>query len=970
MRIAFNTTVENIVQDNDLRGMKQIMPLFFCLCSSLLGIAQEATSSEARIKAHEHRLQAIVESPLTGISFRSVGPTVMSGRVVDLAVNPADPTHFFVAYASGGLWETQNNGASFSPLFDDQAVMTIGAIAVNWKDSSIWIGTGEVNSSRSSYSGVGMYFSDDKGKTWKHRGLGETQHIGRVIIDPDNSQVVWVASLGKLYSDAGQEGVFKTTDGGTTWKHVLDQGVGAVDMVIHPEDNDILFASLWDRDRKAWDFQGNGPKSGIYRSTDAGESWEKISTEASGFPQGEGVGRIGLDVASTEGKTYLYAIHDNQARRAKEEKPSSAKLEKFVFQNMSKADFLALDEEKVKTFLKDNDFPEKYDIAYIKEKISKDEIIPKALYDYLADANADLFDTPVIGAEVFLFDTENETWKKTHNGYLDDVVYSYGYYFGLIKVHPNQPEKLYIAGVPLLHSNDGGATWKGINPGNVHADHHALWIDPNKDGHLINGNDGGINISYDNGAHFINCNSPAVGQFYTVQVDNAEPYQIYGGLQDNGVWRGPSNYKASQDWLQSGEYPYKMIMGGDGMQIEVDSRDNETVYTGYQFGHYYRLEKNGKQTYFHPSHELGESALRWNWQTPIHLSMHNQDILYMGSNKMHRSMNQGEHWESISPDLTVGGKEGNVPFGTITSIDESPLKFGLLYTGSDDGKVYVSPDGGNSWKDISAGLPASLWVTRVEASQHDKNRVYVTLNGYRQDHMDAYAYRSDDQGKTWKRIGTNLPAEPVNVILEDDKDSNILYVGTDHGLYISMDGGDKFSAAMNGIPHVAVHDLVIQKREEDLIVGTHGRSIYVANIAPLRAISGHENEMLVLSMDTLKGSKYWGGAGWSTWFGFYEPSLDILFSEQEQAACHYEVKSPKGTVLYIGEIKAGNGLQSVPYDLTFENWAVSHLEKERKKLDLKLPEKAKNGKRYLDAGSYQVLLQCGKKSATSALIIQ
>ena len=947
------------------------MPLFFCLLLSAPFSAQDASSYEARKKAFEQRTQFIETSPYSGISFESVGPTVMSGRVVDLAVNPKDPAHFFVAYASGGLWETVNNGASFTPLFDDQMVMTIGAIAVNWKDTSIWVGTGEVNSSRSSYSGVGMFFSADKGKNWEHRGLGDSHHIGKVLIDPEDKDVVWVASLGRLYTDGQQEGVFKTIDAGKTWKHVLNQGAGAVDMVIHPENPELLYAALWDRDRKAWDFQGNGEKSGIYRSMDAGENWGKISGPESGFPQGEGTGRIGLDVASSQGKTYLYAIHDNQGRRPRhEEKKKSDTLEKSSFETMSKTDFLKLDEENVSSFLKENNFPEEYSYAYVYNAILDDKLLPKALSDYLNDANSDLFDTPVIGAEVFLFDESKDIWNKTHNGYLDDVVYSYGYYFGLIKAHPRHPEKLYIAGVPLLYSHDGGVTWKGINPSNVHADHHALWINPEREGHLINGNDGGINITYDNGAHFINCNSPAVGQFYTVQVDDAKPYRIYGGLQDNGVWRGPSNYKASDDWHMSGDYPYKMIMGGDGMQIEVDTRDNETVYTGYQFGHYYRIDKNGKQTYFHPSHKLGETPLRWNWQTPIHLSKHNQDILYMGSNKLHRSLDKAEHWEAISEDLTHGGKAGNVPFGTLTSIDESPLKFGLLYTGSDDGKVYLSPDAGSTWKDISAGLAADLWVSRVEASQHDVNRVYVTLNGYRQDHMDSYVYRSDDQGKTWNRIGKNLPAEPVNVILEDDKNAQILYLGTDHGLYLSTNGGATFNAFMKGLPHVAVHDLVIQKREEELIVGTHGRSLYKANISPLRMIQGLDEKLAVLPIDTLRGSKYWGESAWSQWFGFNEPDLDIQIYEVEEVPCHYEVKTEKGTILYLGQIEISNGLQAVPYDLTMEEYAVKHLEKERKNSTIGVPEIAKNGKRYLNTGIYKVQLQCGKKSALREFIIQ
>ena len=950
--------------------MKHILPLVLALLISTISSGQEPTPASERLKAFQSRSQAINQSLFSGVSLRSVGPTVMSGRVVDLAVDPSDATHFFVAYASGGLWETKNNGQSFDPLFDDQAVMTIGAIAVNWQDTSIWVGTGEVNSSRSSYSGVGMYFSPDQGKTWEHRGLADSHHIGRVIVHPGDANTVWVASLGRLYTEGDEEGLFKTTDGGKTWKHVLSESVGAVDLVIHPENPDILYAALWDRDRKAWNFQGNGPSSGIYRSMDAGESWELITGPESGFPQGEGVGRIGLDISAEGGKSFLYALHDNQGRRPKEKEEEKKGLQRKDFETMSRADFLALDQEKVKTFLKENDFPEKYSYDFVKKAIDKNEIIPSALSDYLADANSDLFDTPVIGAEVYLLDHESGQWKKTHEGYLDDVVYSYGYYFGLIRVHPRDPEQIYIAGVPLIYSNDSGATWTSINPENVHADHHALWIDPERSGHLINGNDGGINISYDNGAHFVNCNSPAVGQFYTVQVDNAKPYNIYGGLQDNGVWKGPSTYEASSNWLQNGDYPYKMIMGGDGMQVEVDPRDNETVYTGYQFGHYYRLKEGEESLYIHPMHELGEKSLRWNWQTPIHLSTHNSDILYMGSNKLHRSMDKGATWEAISGDLTGGGIEGNVPFGTLTSIDESPLKFGKLFTGSDDGKVYVSLDAGHDWTDISAGLPAALWVSRVEASQHAENRVYISLNGYRNDHMDAYVYRSDDEGQNWKRIGTDLPKEPVNVILEDDSNENILYVGTDHGLYVSVDRGRSFTALMTGLPHSPVHDLVIQKREEDLVVGTHGRSIYVADISTLRKLADAGPEMQVFIPDSLTGSKRWGASSWSVWMGANEPKMDIAFYEMETSACHVDILSGKGTLLTMLNAEPLNGLQSLSYDLTLDEAALTRLKAERKRSKTDMPKEATNGKTYLDKGDYTLQLVCGTKSIKKPLLIR
>ncbi|NND94034.1 MAG: glycosyl hydrolase [Flavobacteriales bacterium] len=935
----------------------------------------EATNGASRLKEFDKRMEMVSSSELKGIQFRSVGPTVMSGRVVDIAVDPKDPTHFFVAYASGGLWETKNNGHSFIPLFDEESVMTIGAIAVNWNDTSLWIGTGEVNSSRSSYSGVGVYYSSDKGKTWDNKGLADSQHIGSIIVHPEDGNIVYVASLGPLYSAGGQKGVFKTTTGGDTWYQTLDMGVGAVDMVIHPTNPDILYASVWDRHRDAWNFQGNGAKSGIYKSSDGGENWTSISKENSGFPQGDGVGRIGLTVTVEGESTHLYAIHDNQARRPKEfgeEEEQLSNLKKGAFKEMTKAEFLALKKSEVEEFLGSNNFPEKYSYSYIKKRIEDEELEPSALYDYLSDANTDLFDTPVIGAEVYCYDDSNGGWSKTHEGYLDDLVYSYGYYFGLIQVQPGDKDKIYIGGVPLLYSEDGGKNWKNINPENVHADHHVVWLNPDRPGHIINGNDGGINISYDNGEHYLNCNSPAVGQFYTVQVDNADPYNIYGGLQDNGVWKGPSYYEASSSWYQSGKYPYEMLMGGDGMQIEVDPRDNETIYTGYQFGHYYRIKEGEKPLYFHPSHELGEKPLRWNWQTPIELSSHNPDILYMASNKLHRSMDRGLNWEAVSADLTRGGKEGNVPFGTLTSISESPLEFGRFIVGSDDGKVHVKTEK-SEWIDVSdkigKGLTEELWITRVIASVHEEERLYLSANGYRKDNMGQHLYVSNDFGSSWNYLGADLPSEPINVVLEDPADEDILYVGTDHGLYVSLDRGESFQALMNGLPHAPVHDIVLQERENELVVGTHGRSIYVADIDKLRQLDDIASGPYLFAIDSLNGSDRWGKAGWSKWFGVNEPELHIYFHESSDSQCQVNILSNRGTVLNTLEPQANNGLQSFTYDLTIDEKSLENYKKDLKKLKEQLQEAGENGKYYLKKGTYKVELNCGGKSDKKELII-
>ena len=388
-----------------------------------------------------------------------------------------------------------------------------------------------------------------------------------------------------------------------------------------------------------------------------------------------------------------------------------------------------------------------------------------------------------------------------------------------------------IVGFDLELSTDGGKTFKAKDKVSTHADWHACWINPKNNNHWIAGNDGGMNVTYDNGDHWFKANTPAVGQFYNITTDDAKPYNVYGGLQDNGVWYGSSTTKDSEQWNYENPYPWKRMGGGDGMQVQVDTRDNKTLYSGSQFGFYSRRSTDGgRGLSIHPMHNLGTEPLRYNWQTPILLSKHNQDILYYASNRFHRSLNKAENMETLTGDLTNGKKEGDIPFGTATTISESPLKFGLIYVGTDDGNIQVSKDGGYTFTLVSKKLPQGLYVSRVKASQYKLSRVYATLNGYRNDHFSAYVYVSEDFGDTWTAIGKNLPTGPVNVIIEDVKHEDILYVGTDNGLYTSFNKGVTFMNMSHNLPNVPIHDLVIQTRENELVVGTHGRSIFITKL--------------------------------------------------------------------------------------------------------------------------------------------
>ncbi len=919
----------------------------------------EATSGADRLASFEDRMAHMDSSLLRNVEFTSIGPTIMSGRIVDIDANPDDPTHIYVAYASGGLWRSINNGQSFVPLFDYEAAMTIGDIAVDWdRDETIWVGTGENNSSRSSYAGTGIYRSDDGGETWQHKGLAETHRIGRIVLHPEKAGTLWVAALGALYSSNPNRGVYKSTDGGATWRKTLfaSSYAGAVDLVMDPGNSDVLYAAMWHRERRAWNFVEGGEDSGIYKSVDGGESWTRLA-----FPAGPGVGRIGL---AMHGSDVLYAVIDNQDRRPstgdEEEKPV---LTRESLRSMTREEFLASDTAAVQTYLDDNGFDDEYPAEVIFKMVHDGEIEPVHLVWYVEDANRELFDTPVTGAEVYRSDDAGVTWRKTHEDYLDRVYNSYGYYFGEIRVDATDDNIVYVLGVPLLRSGDGGATWSSIGGPHVHADHQAMWVNPNRTGHLISGNDGGINITYDDGEVFFKANTPAVGQFYAIGVDDADPYHVYGGLQDNGVWGGPHTYQFSYGWYASGEYPYDRYLGGDGMQVEIDTRTNNLIYTGSQFGFYVRIDKEtGRRTGIRPRHTLGERPLRFNWQTPIHLSRHNQDVLYFGTNKLHRSFDRGDSWETLSGDLTLGGRKGDVPYGTLTTIDESPLRFGLLYAGSDDGLIHVSKDGGYTWERISDALPENLWVSRVEASSHALGRVYVTLNGYRWDHFKPYVYRSDDFGATWTFLAEALPNEPVNVILEDPDSENVLYVGTDLGLYVSLDRGISFMSAGSSLPHAPVHDLKIQAREKHLLTGTHGRSIYRADISHIQALTGElmASPLHVFAIDPVIRRGFWGRQT-AVWLDPVVPAVTFTYWSAEAGEATVRVLNSENVAVRTLTDRAERGLNYLSYDLAADS---SYAEDAGGAW-----ETADNGMYYLVAGDYRVEVTIGARSSAATMSV-
>lgn len=928
------------------------------------------TSAVDRLKSFTDKILKQQISPFKNVEFQSIGPSVMSGRVVDIDVNPEDPTIFYVAYASGGVWKTSNNGISFTPIFDTEATLAIGDIAVDWKRNIIYVGTGENNSSRSSYPGLGIYKSTNEGANWENIGLIETHRIGRIVIDPNNPDIIYVAALGHLFSSNQDRGIYKTTDGGRNWKQVLfvNDNTGGIDLVIDPINSNNIYAALWYRERRAWHGFEAGKTSGIYRSTDGGTSWVLITNGTNGFPVDTGTGRIGLTICPNNPE-ILYAVLDNLNPREKKETKYVEAVTKELLKKISIEEFLKLSDDDLNNFLDRYNFPEKYNSTNIKQMVRDKKIKPSDLAEYTETASSRMFEIDYIGAEIYRTTDRGNRWYKMNTDYINDMFYSYGYYFANIRVAPYDTSDIYVLGVPLLRSTNGGQSFYAILNENVHVDNHALWINPNRRGHLILGNDGGINISYDYGNTWFKANTPPVGQFYSVNVDMAKPFNVYGGLQDNGVWYGPSTYKASYGWYQSGDYPYKSLMGGDGMQVVIDTRDNNTIYTGYQFGNYYRIDRAKKQyKYITPQRDIGEPEYRWNWQSPICISEHNQDIIYFGSNYLHRSLNKGDKFEIISPDLTNGGKIGKVPYGTLTTIHESPLKFGLLYTGSDDGRVCVSKDNGVSWKTISDNLPQYYWVSRVQASRFDTATVYVSLNGFRWDNFEPLIYYSTNYGESWIQIGSDLPLEAVNVIKEDPKNPNVIYVGTDGGCYVSIDKGKHFHPIFKGMPNVPIHDLVIHPTESKLVVGTHGRSLYIADVHLIESLvdSIITKELFIFDIPPITYDKYWGIKTYE-WKEAETPLVTISFYSNANSRVMIKIQTLDSVVVFEKDLNVDYGLNFFNYDLTVDHQFIEAYKTYLDKNGIKDFRISDTGKYFLREGKYLVTIS-NQRITTSAML--
>ncbi len=828
---------------------------------------------------------------LSGLKFRSVGPAITSGRIADFAVNPERPKEYYVATASGGVWKTQNAGTTYQPIFDSQGSYSIGCISLDPNNSQVvWVGTGENNNQRSVAYGDGVYMSSDGGSSWKHMGLKNSEHIGKILIHPENSNVIYVAAIGPLWSSGGDRGLYQSTDGGKTWNAILtiDEHTGIDDVIIDPRDPQVMYASAYQRRRHVFTYLGGGPGSGLYKTVDGGKTWNKINK---GLPSVD-KGRMGIAL-SPANPEILYAIVE------------------------------------------------------------------------AAQGKGGFFKSTNRGA----------SWQK-QSGYS-----SSGNYYQELVADPADPHKVYSMNTWMQVTTNGGKSFKNVGEDFKHVDNHCLWINPQDTEHLLAGCDGGIYESFDGAATWqFKANLP-ITQFYKVALDNSEPfYYIYGGTQDNFSMGGPSrtnsgNGIANSEWF--------MTHGGDGFESAVDPENPNIVYAQSQYGVLVRYDKlSGEELGIQPQPRKDENAYRWNWDAPLEVSVHKPGRIFFAANKLFRSDDRGNSWEVISDDLSAQinrnqlkvmdriwstdavAKNGSTsPYGTIVAFSESPKNENLLYVGTDDGLIQVTEDGGQSWRKVEKipGVPTRTYVNEVLASKHDENVVYAAFNHHKYGDFKPYIFKSSDKGRTWVRISGNLPERgSVYALEEDTEDPQLLFAGTEFGFFFSNTAGNQWTQLKAGLPTIAVRDIALHTRENDIVLGTFGRGFYVLDdYTSLRQVNKVKNQAaalfavrdaytfekrypLGLPGKAFQGDDYYLGdnLGPEAIFTYYlkdkiqtkrdarrarekettddpYPSYEDLKAEREEEAPYllFTIKNAQGEVVRKLTKKPGTGVQRIHWDL-------------------------------------------------------
>ncbi|MFN8338456.1 MAG: glycosyl hydrolase [Saprospiraceae bacterium] len=735
----------------------------FILCIILPFTAQSQkktpnNNANHNVKTEDKKDDLYSESTFSALSFRSIGPAVTSGRVSDFAINPNNHNEYYVASASGGVWKTTNRGTTYSPIFDGEGSYSIGCVSLDPNNANtVWVGTGENNNQRSVAYGDGVYKSEDGGKTWKNMGLKASEHIAQIIVDTKDSNIIYVAAYGPVWSEGGERGVYKSTDGGNTWTCVkaISAYTGCNDLVMDPRDNKVLYAAFHQRMRKVHTYIGGGPESALYKSTDAGATWNKLQN---GLPSGD-LGRIGIDISPVN-PDYLYAVVEAK------------------------------------------------------------------------DGKGGIYATTNRGA----------SWEKRSG------TFTSGNYYQELTCDPHDADKIYITDTYYKVSTDGGRSVRNLGEINKHIDNHAIWVDPKDANHFLIGCDGGVYETYDHAKTYHFKENLPITQFYKVSTDNATPfYNVHGGTQDNLSLAIPSRSTSISGLVNADCFVTSI---GDGFETQVDQTDPNIIYAQSQYGGLNRFDKrNGEFLPIKPREGENEEAYRWNWDAPLFISKFDNKRLYFGANKVFRTDDQGNSWQVISPDLSrqidrnkieIMGKVWSVDaiakngstdiFGQTTSIAESPVDPNTLWVGTDDGLIQLTIDGGKNWKKIDnlPGVPTMSYVHQIIASQHDKNTAYVCFNHHRYGDFKPYIFKTNDGGMTWQSIASNLPERgSIYTIAEDHVNKNLLFVGTEFGCYFTSDGGDHWLKLGSGLPTIAVRDIEIQRRENDLVLATFGRGFYI-----------------------------------------------------------------------------------------------------------------------------------------------
>jgi photosystem II stability/assembly factor-like uncharacterized protein len=842
------------------------------------------------------------EKAVSTLKFRELGPAAMGGRIDDFAVVESNPSTVYAGTASGGLWKTVNAGTTWTPLFDKEAVSSIGDVAVAPSDPSIvWAGTGEPNNRQSSSWGNGVYKSTDGGQTWQNMGLKDSHHIGRILIHPANPDVVYVAALGRLWGPNKERGLYKTTDGGKTWKQVLfiNEDTGIVDAVMDPQSPDTLYASAYTRRRTVFGFAGSGPEGGIHKSTDGGQTWKRLVKGLPWDPEPPrpraAQGGVPPEVAAMFGLSAPDEPPPSEAPKADPDRRS--------------------------------------EIGRIGLAVYRKD--PRILYAVVEHEKGG----------VFRSEDRGETWTKTSDTNPRPMYYS------KIAVDPSNDLRIWVLGASMYFSEDGGKTFRTDLVQRIHGDYHALWINPANSDHMVLGSDGGIHWSWDRGRSWDFVNNLAIGQFYEIGFDFRQPYWIYGGLQDNNSWGGPSRSFnprgiAEGDWFTVG--------GGDGFYAQVDPTDPNTVYAESQDGNLLRRDiRTGEQRAIQPKPEEGEKPFRFQWNSPIVISAFNPKTVYYAGNFVFRSADRGDHWTKISPDLTSGADRNAQPilgrapdkqtrsrhdgvqmWPAITSLAESPLDANVLWAGTDDGNLQVTRDGGKTWKNVYdrlPGAPKGGYVSRVVAGRAAAGTAYATLDHHRSNDFGIYAYATSDFGDTWRRITAGMPENQgvLNVIREHPKNPDLLFAGGEFGAYVSWNRGLQWQPLKLNLPTVPVDDIAIHPRENDLILGTHGRSLWVLDdLAPFAELT---DAVLAspLHLFSVRPAIQWrpwantGSTGHKEFFGENPPTGAILHvyvkdKPAEGERLSVQILDPAGKVLRTLNAAAQPGVNRLVWDTRAE----------------------------------------------------